>query len=105
MVVLKVNSASLTSLASVKSTAPSSRPSMDAHCPRRNPGAVLGRLSALRAHAKAPYKMDLLWGTQRALDRPGRARTGRLRKTTSETADATAPVAKRTWGDIRLSPQ
>jgi hypothetical protein len=33
-------------------------------------------LSALRVHAKAPYKTDLLWETLRALNRPGRARTG-----------------------------
>jgi hypothetical protein len=33
-------------------------------------------LSALRAHAEAPYKPDLLWEMLRALNRPGRARTG-----------------------------
>jgi hypothetical protein len=42
------------------------------------PGQVenrrFGRLSGLRARAKALYKTDLLWETQRALGRP-RART------------------------------
>ena len=32
-------------------------------------------LSALRAHTKEPHKTDPLWETQRALNRPGRART------------------------------
>jgi hypothetical protein len=32
-------------------------------------------LSALRTHAKAQYKSNLLWETLRALNRPGRART------------------------------
>jgi hypothetical protein len=32
-------------------------------------------LSALRAHTKAPYKIDLHWETLRALSRPWRART------------------------------
>jgi hypothetical protein len=35
-----------------------------------------GILSALRTQTKAPYKTDLLWETPRALNRPGRARTG-----------------------------
>ena len=33
-------------------------------------------LSALHTHTKAPCKPDLLWETLRALNRPGRARTG-----------------------------
>ena len=33
------------------------------------------RLSALRAHTKAPYKPDSLWKTLRSLKRPGRVRT------------------------------
>ena len=35
---------------------------------------MLSVLRALRAHAKAPHKTDLLWETRRALNRPGRAR-------------------------------
>jgi hypothetical protein len=35
-----------------------------------------GLFSALRAHTKAPYQTDSLWKTRRALNRPGRARTG-----------------------------
>jgi hypothetical protein len=34
-----------------------------------------GTSSALRAHTKAPYKIDLLWKTLRPLKCPGRART------------------------------
>ena len=37
--------------------------------------AVFGRLSALCAHTKAPYKMDSHRKTLRALNCPGRART------------------------------
>ena len=33
------------------------------------------RLSARRAHTKAPKKIDLPWETLRARERPGRART------------------------------
>ena len=46
------------------------------HCPAGN--RRFGTVSALRAHTKAPYKIDLLWKTLRArksLNRPGRART------------------------------
>jgi hypothetical protein len=42
-------------------------------CPRRN--RRFRRLSALRAHTKAPYKTDLHRKTLMALNRPGRART------------------------------
>jgi hypothetical protein len=48
----------------------------------------VGLLSALRAHAKAPYKTDLLWETRRALNRPGRARTD-----SSESSPRTPPTA------------
>ena len=41
----------------------------------RNRG--FGLLSLLRAHTKLPYRTDLLGETLRALNRPGRARTGR----------------------------
>jgi hypothetical protein len=36
-------------------------------------------LRALRAHTKAPYENDLPWRALRALNRPARARTERLR--------------------------
>ena len=35
-------------------------------------------LSTLRAHTTAPYKLDLLWETLRALNRPRQARAVRL---------------------------
>ena len=34
--------------------------------------------SALRAHTKAPYKIDLLWRTLRALDHPSQGRTAAM---------------------------
>jgi hypothetical protein len=50
------------------------------------------RLSALRAHTKAPYKMDFHRKTLRALNRPKAART---------VADLARPVAHAAVGDIR----
>ena len=34
-----------------------------------------GPVSALRAHADAPHKTDLIWETLKVFKRPGRART------------------------------
>jgi hypothetical protein len=45
-------------------------------CPGRNPCAVLCRYAPPRAHTNAPQNSDLLWGTLRALTRPGRAPDG-----------------------------
>jgi hypothetical protein len=50
------------------------------HCPPGPRNAVLGCCAPLapvqKRHTKAPYKSDLLWRRPRALNRPGRARTG-----------------------------
>jgi hypothetical protein len=63
-----------------KGAAPSSVATSFAHSDSRGTARAgnrrFWRLSALRAHTKAPYKTDLLWKTPRALKRPGRARTG-----------------------------
>jgi hypothetical protein len=59
-----------------------------AELPRAGSRRGVGLLSALHAHAKAPYKTDLLWETRRALNRPGRARTD-----SSESIPRTPPTA------------
>ena len=54
------------------------------------PKIVFFRLSALRAHAKAPYKINLLWRTLRALKGSARARTARPKTTKFTAQHATA---------------
>jgi hypothetical protein len=49
-------------------------------------------LSALRAHTKAPYKIDFHRKTLWALNRPGRARTVNVLKATVGPADLVDPV-------------
>jgi hypothetical protein len=64
---------------------------------RRSRGALLSSpsrqfrpLSALRAHTEAPYKPDLLWESLRAINHPGRARTGRASPTRQSFSAAAA---------------
>ena len=47
-----------------------------------------GLFSATRAHIKASYKVDLLWETLGALNRPGRAQTARSTFCTSPASHA-----------------
>jgi hypothetical protein len=62
---------------STQSTAPTSKSlrNMSNTSPARAGNRRFWLLSALRAHTKMPYKIDLLWETLRALKHPGRART------------------------------